>query len=92
MTALTQGIERIRSELDRDKPITQRCLAFWVAITVGRELAASDVVREQFRKLAVDSGLQADLNRHPPYDGEATIKHLIKWGLLGRDPFGKQLT
>jgi hypothetical protein len=84
---LAQAIERIRSELDRAKPINERVRVFWANVA-ARDLGTAEV-RERFWQLAIDVGLYADLGRHPPHAAKETIEHLIRWGLLERNPFGK---
>jgi hypothetical protein len=82
---LGQAIKRVRSDLDRAKPIKERVRAFWAGVKAARDLDASHVVHNEFRQLAVDVGLISDLGRHP----NETLEHLISWGVLERDPFGK---
>jgi hypothetical protein len=82
---LANAIEFTRCELDRAKPINDRVRIFWAAVVAARDLGATDVVRDEFLLLAVDVGLFADLGQH----ADQTIEHLIRWGLFGRNPFGK---
>ncbi len=85
---LAQAIERVRPKLERTAPIKERVRVFWAAIVSARNLGTGDVIHDRFRQLAVDTGLRADLSKHPPYNANETIEHLIRWGLLDRDPFG----
>jgi hypothetical protein len=78
---LSQAIERIRPDLSRSIPVRQRARNFWAGVLCARDLGASDVVAEDFRQLAIDCGLLAELRRE-------TVEHLIRWGMLARDPFG----
>jgi hypothetical protein len=80
---LTQAIQCVRPDLDRVKPIKQRVRAFWAGVVAARG-APSALAHAQFLELALDSGLFADLTA-----ADTTIEHLLRWGLLGRDPFGK---
>jgi hypothetical protein len=82
---IARAIERVRPDLVRVKPIKERVRAFWAGVKAARDLGASDVVYEKFRQLAADTGLLADLGQH----ADETVAHLIRWGLLGRDPFGR---
>ena len=87
---LAQAIECVRPKLDRATPIKERVRVFWAAIVAARDLGAADVVHDQFRQLAIDTALRADLGRCPPYAADETIEHLIRWGLRDRDPFGRR--
>jgi hypothetical protein len=86
---LAQAIEYARGDLDRAKPINERVRIFWAAVVAARDLGATDVVRDEFVLLAIDTGLFAELEKHPPYAAGETIEHLIRWGLFARNPFGK---
>jgi hypothetical protein len=81
---LTQAIELVRPQLDRSIPTKSRVRTFWSAVVAARNLGATDVVGEEFTALAVSCGLTTDLGFH----GRKDIAHLIRWGLLARDPFG----
>jgi hypothetical protein len=80
---LAHAIEYTRAELWRTTSVCERVRIFWAAVAAARNLAASDVLRDEFLLLAVDSGLARDL----PHADE-TIEHLIRWGLFARNPFG----
>jgi hypothetical protein len=82
---LAQAVEHVRKRLDRSVPTAPRVCLFWAAVVAARELGASDVVIEEFTQLARDTGLTADLGRH----GDEDVEHVIRWGLLNRDPFGR---
>jgi hypothetical protein len=79
---LTQAIGIALAEVQRTSPITQRARMFWAAVSAARDLAANDIIEADFLQLAADTGLQGDL-------GQDTVEHLIRWGLAGRDPFGR---
>jgi hypothetical protein len=81
--ALAQVIEYMRPRLDRAKPINERVRIFWAAVVGARDLGATDVVHDEFRQLATDVGLDTDLGRH----ADEAVRHLIRWGLFGRNPF-----
>jgi hypothetical protein len=86
---LAHAIERVRSDLGQADNLKQRARIFWAGVAASRDLGASDVIRDEFIVLAIDSGLFDQLSEKPPYAAAATIDHLIRWGLLKRDPFGK---
>ena len=79
---LTQVIEFVRPQLERSKPLKARVEIYWSAIAAATDLAAVDVLRDEFLRLAKDSGLAADL-----YHSDQTLEHLLRWGLLRRNPF-----
>jgi hypothetical protein len=81
---LSLAISKVRPHLDRSTPVACRIRVLWAGVVAARKLGAADVVAEEFRKLAVTSGLATDLGRHADED----IAHVIRWGLLDRDPFG----
>jgi hypothetical protein len=54
-------------------------LALWRPATLG----ATDVVEEEFLRLARDSGLYADLGSH----ADADLRHIIRWAMLDQNPF-----
>lgn len=68
--------------------VKERVRIYWAAVVAARNLGASDVIRDAFMQLAIDSGLRADLMQCPPFTVDGTLEHLIRWGLLDRDPFG----
>jgi hypothetical protein len=80
---LSQMIERLRPLLHRGAPVKQRITIFWSFVIESRHLGASDVVAEEFRALACDTGLISDLGRH----GAEDVEHVISWGLRNFNPF-----
>jgi hypothetical protein len=86
---LIEAIDLARQYLGREKQITTRVKIFWAAVVASQPLGAADVVRDEFFNLAVASGLFGELERVPPYAAGETIEHLIRWGLLRRNPFGR---
>jgi hypothetical protein len=85
---LTQAIELVRPQLHRSKPLKERVTIFWAAIVAAAELGAADVLREEFLRLAEQTGLAADLKRHADlYHSDKTLEHVLRWGLLRRNPF-----
>ena len=81
---LTQAINLVRPHLARSKPLEERIKTYWAAIAAANNLAAADVLREDFLRLAHDSGLAADLKQA---DSDKTLEHLLRCGLLRRNPF-----
>lgn len=78
---LTTAIEAVQAQLERAKSNRERARIFWMAVVCAHDLAASDVIADDFRSLAIATRLAAEL-------GDATIEHLIAWGIANRDPFG----
>ena len=72
----------------RSKPLKQRVEIYRAAIAAAIELAAVDVLRDEFLRLAEQSGLAADLKQHADlYHSDKTLEHVLRWGLLRRNPF-----
>jgi hypothetical protein len=85
---LTQAIELVRPQLERSKPLKERVEIYWAAIAAANSLAAADILRKEFLRLAKDSGLAADLKQHADlYDSDKTLEHVLRWGLLRRNSF-----
>jgi hypothetical protein len=82
---LTQVIDRLRPMLARSIPVRERVVTFWLVVVESRDLGSSDVVAEDFRRLAQETGLIADLGRH----GGEDLEYVLQWGLRGCDPFEK---
>jgi len=80
---LSGAIEHVRPHLDRTLPVGCRARAFWAGVVVARDLGAVDVVEQEFARLAHDTGLVHELGAA----GDAVVAHLIRWGLLDRNPF-----
>src|SRR5262245_1906376 len=84
---LTQALALVRPQLHRSKPLKERVEIYWSAIAAA-ELAAVDVVRDEFLRLAEQTGLAADLKQHADlYHSDKTLEHVLRWGLLRRNPF-----
>jgi hypothetical protein len=86
---LAEGIAHVCAELAANPSVTVRARILWAGVVACRDLGASDVVRDAFIRLAADSGLFDQLAALQPHAPAATIDHLIRWGMLDRDPFGK---
>src|ERR1700730_12046024 len=61
---LTQAIELARPQLERSKPLKERVEIYWSAVAAASNLAAVDIVRGEFLRLATETGLAADLRQH----------------------------
>jgi hypothetical protein len=81
---LSQAIAIVRAELDPALPVTKRLRTLWAGVVAARDLGASDVVETEFLELARECGLYRALGRHAATD----LQHVIRWAMLGRDPFG----
>jgi hypothetical protein len=82
---LDRAIERVRPHLNRSRPLPERMRVLWAGVAAARNFGSADIVAEAFMRLAVTSGLAADLGRH----AEEDLRHVIRWGLFDRDPFGR---
>jgi CBS-domain-containing membrane protein len=79
---LTEALDLLRPQLDRRISITERAQNLWAITVAVRELAAADVLAEDLTNLAQDTALMEDLR-----GGAEDVAHLIRWGLLDRNPF-----
>lgn len=84
--ALDRAIECVRPHLDRSRPLPERVRGLWAGVAAARNLGPADVVGAAFMQLAIKTGIGVDLGRHADED----LRHVIRWGLLNRDPFGKR--
>lgn len=82
---LTQVIDRLRPLLAHDTPIRERLVDIWAVIVESRDLGASDVVADDFRRVAEETRLIADLGRH----GRDDFEQVLRWGMRGWNPFEK---
>jgi hypothetical protein len=85
---LTQAVELVRPQLERSKPLKERVEIYWSAVAAANNLAAVDIVRDEFLRLAIETGLAADLRQRTDlYNSDKTLEHVLHWGLLRRNPF-----
>jgi hypothetical protein len=82
---LTQVIDRLRPLLAREVPIRERIIVIWSVIVESRDLGSSDVVADDFRELAAETGMIVDLGRH----GHEDFEHVMRTGMLAWNPFEK---
>ena len=64
-------------------PPGERLRTLWAAVVAARELGASDIVQDQFLKLARETGLVGDLGRN----ADADLRHVIRWAMIDQNPF-----
>jgi hypothetical protein len=85
---LTQAIELVRPQLRRSRPLKERVEIYWSAIAAAVELAAVDILREEFLRLARETHLADDLRQTADLDhSDKTLEHVLRWALLRRNPF-----
>ena len=80
---LTHATVYLRPYLDRSVPVGDRLRNFWAAVFAARDLAACELVENEFLQVARDAGLAIDLGRHADDD----LRHVIRWAILGQNPF-----
>jgi hypothetical protein len=87
---LAQAIEHVRPHLDRQHSIHDRARAFWAGLLAARRMnvAASDVIEQEFNELAHVTGLTADIGRQCryPHDGQEDVDHVIRWTRFSSAP------
>jgi hypothetical protein len=81
---LSQATAHLRRRLDRSQSAGERIRTLWAAIVAARDLAAADVVEQEFLSVALETGLARDLGRHADED----LRHVFRWALHDRNPFG----
>lgn len=64
----------------------QRIEALWAGVYAARSLGSAAIVGAAFLDLAGKTGLVAALGAH----GIEDARHVIWWGLRGRDPFDRE--
>jgi hypothetical protein len=93
---LTQAVERAASMLaDGARPTKEGIRLLWAAAKIARDLAAADVVQNEFMALALraalidDKGrwLGSDVAEHRRAFGAQDVVHVIRWALSGWNPF-----
>jgi hypothetical protein len=87
---LGEAIDQTRFYLSSSLDIHDRIRNLWAAAVAARDLGASDVIAEQFFRLAYDSVLAADLTKYSGRHADEELHHVIRWGLLGRNPFHRR--
>jgi hypothetical protein len=80
---LSDAVAYVRPHLAQAHSVGDRLRALWAGVFAARELAAVDVVEDEFLRLGRDSGLSRDLGR----DGDENLRHVIRWALLEQSPF-----
>jgi hypothetical protein len=79
---LEQFIDAAKQRLAQPATPKQRLEMFWSFAMTARDIAAEDVWREEFQRLAAASGLTA----HPKIRQDG-IDHVLRWAWLKRNPF-----
>jgi hypothetical protein len=81
--SISHAVTFLRPLLGRTEAIGDRLRTLWAGVAAARDMAAREVIEDEFFKLAVDAGLASDLGQH----GEADLRHVIRWAVLGQNPF-----
>jgi hypothetical protein len=85
---LSQALQLVRPQLDGSTPLKQRIEIYWSAVAAATDLATVDIVQDEFLHLATETGLADDLREHADfYNSNKTLEHVLRWGLLRRNPF-----
>jgi hypothetical protein len=79
---LEQLIDAARKKLEQPATPKERLEMLWSFAMTARDLAAEDVWRKEFQRLADASGLTA----HPKIRQDG-IDHVLHWAWLERNPF-----
>jgi hypothetical protein len=82
--SLALVIKVVREQLSGESRIGTRIQILWAGVVVSRDIASADVIRQQFTRIARETDIVRDLGPH----GEEDLAHVIRWGLLDRNPFG----
>jgi hypothetical protein len=95
---LGEVIETARQTIaDRAVPTKTRVEALWAYAKASRDLAAIDVLQDEFMRLAIKAGLITANGYWVPNDvrtsvrpyGREDVEHVIRWALHGLNPFEK---
>jgi hypothetical protein len=91
---LDQAVQRVRADLRAATTLRERARILWAGVMASRNLGAVDVVTQEFWTLAFECIWKKPAAGNNPlpyaYTDYETTHHLIRWGLLTRDPFGKR--
>ena len=80
---LAKAVRYVRPHLVGATTVSERVQILWAAVIAARDLGASNLIEDDFMRLALDVGLGRDLGRH----SDETLRHVIRWGLVDRNPF-----
>jgi hypothetical protein len=80
---IDRATKYVKPFLDCSIPVSNRVRNLWAAVFAARDLGASDVIEDEFMRLARDTGLARDLGRRADED----LRHVIRLAMLGRNPF-----
>jgi hypothetical protein len=81
---LAQAVAHVRPYVDPTLPTSERIRNLWAGVVASRDLGDADAIEDEFIRLAQAAGLARDLGRHADED----LRHVIRWGMLDRNPFG----
>ena len=81
---LSQASTHLRRHLDRSRSAGERIRMLWAAVVAARDLASADVIEDEFFIVARETGLERDLGRY----AQENLRHVIRWALHNRNPFG----
>jgi hypothetical protein len=79
---LSAAVAQVRPHMERGT-VGDRLRTLWAGVTAAGDLAAADAIQVEFMTLARDTGLAADLGHH----ADADLRHVIRWAMLGQNPF-----
>ena len=80
---LAKAVRYVRPHLEGATNVSERVQILWAAVIAARDLGASNVIEVEFMRLALDVGLGRGLGRH----SDETLRHVIRWGIVDRNPF-----
>jgi len=83
---LADAVAYVRPHLSRGGSAGDRLRTLWAGVKAARDLGAADVVEDEFVGLACDAGLVIDDPARGLF-GEKTVRHVIRWAMLGMNPF-----
>jgi hypothetical protein len=63
--------------------VGDRLHTLWAGVAAARDLGAADVIQAEFLALAHNTGLAGDLGHR----ADADLRHVIRWAMLGQNPF-----
>jgi hypothetical protein len=80
---LDHAIAHVRPHLDRSIPVGDRLRNLWAAVVAAHDLGTTDVIEDEFTRLAHETGLARDLGKHADED----LRHVIRWAMRDSNPF-----
>jgi hypothetical protein len=93
---LAMAIDRTRCQIAASQTPKQRIQLLWAGAKAARQLAASDVLLEEFMRLAIEIGLIdangcwiANVRDSVRRFGKEDVEHVLRWALRDMNPFEK---